>query len=63
MEQIREVNSVSDNNRIEKRKIVSAKSIVCPYCGKTVNLIPFGMGWVGVCCDKIVYNSRSLPED
>ncbi len=33
----------------------------CPICGKEVHLISFGSGWVGVCCNKLVYNRREFP--
>jgi hypothetical protein len=37
--------------------------IICVFCGKEVKLIRFGDGWVGQCCDKIIYNNKELPED
>jgi|GEM_PF-4694016 len=37
-------------------------TIKCPYCQKTVALVFFGNGWVGTCCDRILYNSNTLPE-
>lgn len=38
-------------------------TITCPHCSKEVGLVFFGNGWVGVCCDRIVYNKSELPED
>ncbi len=32
-------------------------AIVCDICKKEVELIRFGDGVVGVCCDKVLYNS------
>ena len=31
--------------------------VVCDICKKEVKLIIFGNGLVGVCCDKVLYNS------
>lgn len=28
----------------------------CPFCNKVVDLKKYGHGWVGFCCDRIVYN-------
>lgn len=36
--------------------------IKCPHCGKEIELIEYGNGWLGVCCDRVVYNSQ-LPPD
>jgi len=35
---------------------------LCPSCGKKIDLLRFGNGWVGRCCGQIVYNSDGLPE-
>ncbi len=37
-------------------------TIKCPFCNKTVALVFFGNGWVGTCCDRVLYNSHVLPE-
>lgn len=29
---------------------------VCPYCGKVIELRPYGMGVVGICCKGVVIN-------
>jgi ribosomal protein L37AE/L43A len=29
----------------------------CPFCSKAVKLSRFGEGWIGKCCNKIVYNA------
>jgi len=36
--------------------------VVCPLCNKKVVLVSYGGGWIGVCCDRIVYNSNRLPQ-
>lgn len=48
---------------MDERGVMGRYSIICPHCGEEVKLIPFGGGWVGICCGKIVYNSRKLPEN
>ena len=35
----------------------------CPYCGRDVDPIRFGEGWVGICCGSVLYNSRQRPEE
>ena len=35
----------------------------CPYCGGDVEPVRFGEGWVGICCGRILYNSRRAPEE
>jgi hypothetical protein len=37
-------------------------TIFCSHCNNKVNLLPFGGGWVGVCCKQLVYNNRNLPD-
>lgn len=37
-------------------------TIACPHCHDNVKLLPFGGGWVGVCCNRLVYNKRTLPN-
>jgi hypothetical protein len=34
----------------------------CSKCGKEVVPIRFGAGWVGGCCGKVLYNSKTLPQ-
>ncbi len=29
----------------------------CPFCGKAIELLQFGYGWIGKCCNQIVYNN------
>ncbi|GEM_PF-181473 len=36
--------------------------IACPKCNKRVQLIPYGCGWIGVCCAGVLYNSEDLPR-
>ncbi|HOS05409.1 MAG TPA: hypothetical protein PK966_04990 [Syntrophorhabdaceae bacterium] len=50
-----------NNNYSFRPKSEHAETITCPKCGKTVKLISFGYGWVGVCCNSVVYNSDKLP--
>jgi hypothetical protein len=38
------------------------RTITCPHCHHKVKLLPFGGGWVGVCCNQLVYNKRNLPN-
>jgi len=38
-------------------------TIKCPFCGGEVKLVSYGDGWIGLCCDKIVYNSSRLPQE
>ncbi|MDI9570114.1 MAG: hypothetical protein QM278_05180 [Pseudomonadota bacterium] len=33
------------------------KEYRCPHCGHPVKILKYGYGWVGLCCDRIVYNS------
>jgi hypothetical protein len=49
---------LTDNN---SKKLDDYVTIVCPYCNKEVKLINYGRGWVGSCCNRIVYNSQKLP--
>jgi hypothetical protein len=37
-------------------------TIPCPRCGKEVVLSHYGTGWVGLCCDNIIYNSSKSPK-
>jgi hypothetical protein len=38
-------------------------TIKCPNCHNKVKLLTFGEGWVGVCCNQLVYNQRNLPVE
>ena len=34
----------------------------CPHCGRRDAIfIHFGLGWLGLCCNRIVYNNEELP--
>ena len=35
--------------------------VICPFCSCSVDIMRFGDGWVGICCDKIIFNSELLP--
>jgi len=35
--------------------------IICPRCSREVEVINYGNGWVGGCCNEIVYNSPEPP--
>ncbi len=37
--------------------------VVCPKCGKEINLVRFGYSWIGLCCDRIVYDRPDLPQN
>jgi hypothetical protein len=37
-------------------------SIVCSICKKEVHLVYFGGGFVGTCCDSVLYNSTVKPQ-
>lgn len=34
----------------------------CPHCGRPVKILKYGHGWVGMCCDRIVYNAPKPYE-
>ena len=42
---------------------INMHTIRCPFCEKEVELVSFGGGWVGLCCGRIVYNSKRLPQE
>jgi len=54
----------SDNRQTDKdsRKSHTA-AIKCPHCHNRAELISFGEGWVGVCCNQLVYNQKNLPGE
>jgi hypothetical protein len=35
--------------------------IICPHCSREVELVKYGDGWVGSCCDRLVYNASHPP--
>jgi len=35
--------------------------VTCPYCGSESEVIQFGVGYIAVCCDRIIYVSDRLP--
>jgi hypothetical protein len=37
-------------------------AIVCYICKKEVRLVRFGSGFVGTCCNYIMYNSAIEPD-
>ena len=37
-------------------------AIKCRFCGRKARIIPFGEGYVAVCCGRIIYNSYKLPQ-
>jgi hypothetical protein len=39
-----------------------ANKVICPICSYPVNIIKFGNGWLGTCCNKICYNSPMPPS-
>ena len=47
----------------ERMEKVRMKKGSCPYCGREVEPIRFGEGWVGICCGLILYNERQAPEE
>ena len=36
--------------------------MTCPICKKDVELILYGNGWIGVCCEKLIYNAVHPPQ-
>jgi hypothetical protein len=53
-----------NDNRTDNssKRIDVYDTIVCPHCNKEVRLIRYGGGWVGSCCNRVVYNSQTLPD-
>ena len=37
-------------------------AIICYICKKEVELVIFGNGLVGTCCNRVVYNSEDKPR-
>jgi len=48
---------------IKKHGGIDMIVVECPDCGKETKLIKYGKGWVGVCCNRVVFSSRQLPPD
>jgi hypothetical protein len=36
--------------------------IICPSCDREIKVIPYGDGWLGMCCGKIIFNSKWPPS-
>jgi endogenous inhibitor of DNA gyrase (YacG/DUF329 family) len=36
-------------------------TVKCPNCGKEVKIIPFGYGYMAICCGMILYDSKDEP--
>ncbi|MCX5810214.1 MAG: hypothetical protein NTX36_12735 [Proteobacteria bacterium] len=51
----------NDDHTNNDRKRANVETITCPHCSKSVKLVRYGNGWVGTCCDRVVYNSQTLP--
>lgn len=54
---------ISNSGGTSRWKGKNSGNIVCPNCGKSVNIISFGSGWVGTCCGRVLYNSDKLPDE
>ena len=37
-------------------------AIVCDICSEEVEIISFGTGFVGVCCNEVLYNDEDKPQ-
>ena len=37
-------------------------AVVCYICKEEVKLMRFGAGYVGICCDKVLYNSADESQ-
>ena len=37
-------------------------AIFCYICKKEVELVTFGNGLVGTCCNRVLYNSEDMPR-
>jgi hypothetical protein len=35
--------------------------VTCTTCFRSVNVVKYGYGWIGICCGEIVYNSAMPP--
>jgi hypothetical protein len=45
-----------------EKGLITMSEYRCPLCGKMVQLVQMGEGWIGACCNEIIYNARQLPE-
>jgi uncharacterized paraquat-inducible protein A len=36
-------------------------TVKCPNCGREVNIISFGYGYMAICCGMILYDSKDEP--
>lgn len=46
---------------MEDRDVYVEEPIRCPVCGKRLDVLRFGLGWIAACHNKIVYNSTTNP--
>ena len=37
-------------------------AVICYICKEDVKLIRFGSGYVGVCCDRVLYNAADKSQ-
>jgi hypothetical protein len=37
-------------------------NVICPFCSCPVDIKRFGEGWLGICCNKVCYNSDRPPS-
>jgi len=37
-------------------------AIVCYICKKEVHLVSFGSGYVGTCCNRVLFNAAIKPQ-
>ena len=37
--------------------------IICSYCGKEVRIINYGAGYLGDCCNMVIYNEDVESEE
>lgn len=51
------LDGIRDSNEGEQ-----IRAIVCDICLQEVEVIRFGTGFVGVCCNKVLYNDEDKPE-
>ena len=35
-------------------------NVVCPLCGKQVEIVTYGGGRIAACCKKLIYNGKPL---
>ena len=42
---------------------VAMATIKCPKCGKEVNIVPIGGGYVAVCCNQLLYSGDKLAQN